>query len=172
VAVNPEYLVAVFPGLREARRALYGGTILRTQVGAGSHPHLPRAAHGARADIARAGGIVGPETLQPIGMVVAVLIEALTGLLLGFAAQLIFWVVTYAGEVMGFQIGLSMAHVFNPIDGTQSNPIGNILSMTFLIVFLMLDGHHQVIRAVMASFEIVPLAGGRSPPEARCCSTS
>lgn len=106
-------------------------------------------------------GTVGPETLQPVGMIVAVMIEILTGLLLGFAAHLIFWVVTYAGEVMGFQIGLSMAHVFNPIDGTQSNPIGNILSMTFLIVFLLLDGHHQVLRAVMASFELVPLAGAR-----------
>jgi flagellar biosynthesis protein FliR len=104
---------------------------------------------------------VGPETLQPVGMAVAVMIEALTGLLLGFAAQLVFWVVTYAGEVMGFQIGLSMAHVFNPIDGTQSNPMGNILSMTFLIVFLLLDGHHQVLRAVMASFELVPLTGAR-----------
>jgi flagellar biosynthesis protein FliR len=161
VAVNPEYLVAVFLvfvrlGALFTAAPFFGHKSVPVRI----RIFLAVIMAHALTSLVPAGS-VGHETLQPVGMIVAVLIEALTGLLLGFAAQLIFWVVTYAGEVMGFQIGLSMAHVFNPIDGTQSNPIGNILSMTFLIVFLMLDGHHQVIRAVMASFEIVPLAGGR-----------
>ncbi|MFW5955499.1 MAG: flagellar biosynthetic protein FliR [Rhodothermales bacterium] len=104
---------------------------------------------------------IGAHTLTPVGMAVAVILEALTGILLGFAAQLIFWALQYAGEIMGFQMGLAMAHVFNPIDGTQSNTIGNILTLTFLIVFLLLDGHHHVLRAVVISFDVVPLAGAR-----------
>lgn len=107
------------------------------------------------------GGSVGPALLTPVGMAAGVVVEAATGLLLGFAAHLIFWSVSYAGEVLGFQMGLTMAQVFNPIDGTQTNPIGNILSFTFLIIFLLLDGHHHVLRAMVVSFEVVPLSGGR-----------
>ena len=33
--------------------------------------------------------------------------------------------------------------------------------MTFLLVFLILDGHHQVLRALVASFEVVPLTGAQ-----------
>lgn len=103
---------------------------------------------------------LGPEALTLVGMASGVVVEAFTGLLLGFAAHLIFWAVSYAGEVLGFQMGLTMAQVFNPIDGTQSNPIGNILSFTFLLIFILLDGHHEVLRAMVVSFEVVPLSGG------------
>lgn len=107
------------------------------------------------------GGSVSPEMLTPVGMAAGVVVEAFTGLLFGFAAHLIFWAVAYAGEVLGFQMGLTMAQVFNPIDGTQSNPIGNILSFVFLLIFILLEGHHQVLRAMVVSFEVVPLSGGQ-----------
>lgn len=96
---------------------------------------------------------------HPLGLVLAVGIEALTGLLLGFTAQFVFWAVTYAGEIIGFQMGLSLAAVYNPLEGVSSNPLGRFLTMTLLLVFLLLDGHHHVLRALVASFEVVPLAG-------------
>src|SRR5690625_4608252 len=103
-------------------------------------------------------GELDPHIFQPLGMMAAVIIEALTRILFRFAVHLIFYAVQYAGEVMGFQIGLAMAHVFNPIDGSQSNPIGNILSYVVLMLFILLEGHHHVIRAVVISFDVVPLA--------------
>ena len=95
----------------------------------------------------------------PVGLVVAVAVEALTGLALGFAAQFIFWAVQFAGEVAGFQVGLSLAQAYDPMTGASSNPLGNLLTLSFLLVFLLLDGHHQILRALVASFEVVPLAG-------------
>ena len=79
--------------------------------------------------------------------------------LFGFAAQFIFWSVTFAGEIIGFQMGLSIAAVYNPMDGVASNPIGRVLTLTMLLVFLLLDGHHHMLRALVASFEVVPLSG-------------
>lgn len=99
--------------------------------------------------------------LHPFGLVAAVAIEALTGAALGFAAQFIFWAVQYAGELLGFQMALGLAQVFDPSEGDTSNPIGRILGLTFLLIFLLVEGHHQVLTALVASFHAVPLAGAR-----------
>ena len=107
-----------------------------------------------------------PSTLPPhatttLGMMVAVAIEALTGVTLGFSAQFIFWTVQFAGEVLGFQLGLSLAKLVDPINGVPSNPIGRLLALSFMMIFLLLDGHHHLLRALMVSFEAVPLAGAQ-----------
>jgi flagellar biosynthetic protein FliR len=67
--------------------------------------------------------------------------------------------VQYAGDVLGFQMGLSMAQVFNPIDGQQTNPMGRFLVMTFMLVFILLDGPHLLLVTLIASFDVVPLGG-------------
>jgi hypothetical protein len=75
--------------------------------------------------------------------------------------------------VIGFQIGLSMAQVYNPLEGEYSNPLGRLLNLTFLLVFLLIDGHHHILRALITSFEVVPLAGaqvGASASRARAKS--
>lgn len=96
---------------------------------------------------------------HPVAFMLAVIIEALTGVMLGFAAQFVFWSVQYAGELIGYQMALGLASVFNPIDGLHSNPIGRFLMTTMLLIFLLLDGHHHVLQALVLSFEVVPLAG-------------
>lgn len=100
-----------------------------------------------------------PHIFKTAGFVVAIGIEALTGLLIGLAAQFVFWAVQFAGEVLGFQMGLAMAKVFNPVSGVASNPLGRMLGLAVLIVFILVDGHHHVIRALVYSFDAVPLAG-------------
>lgn len=110
-----------------------------------------------------AGFVEGPlpaHATHTVGLFVAVLTEALTGLVIGFAAQFVFYAVQLAGELIGFQVGLSVAQAYNPADGTSANPLGRFLSMTFLLLFLLLDGPHHLVRALAASFEAVPLAGG------------
>ena len=98
---------------------------------------------------------------KPVGMIAAVGVEALTGVVLGLAAQFVFWAVQFAGEIAGLQVGLSLAQTYNPLSGASSNPLGNLLTLVFLIVFLLLDGHHQILRALVVSFDVVPLAGAR-----------
>ncbi|WP_456427669.1 flagellar biosynthetic protein FliR [Rhodocaloribacter sp.] len=93
------------------------------------------------------------------GLVLLVGIEALTGAVIGLSSQFIFWGVQYAGDILGFQMGLSLAQVFNPIDGQQTNPMGRFLLMTFLLVFILLDGPHLLLIALISSFDVVPLGG-------------
>lgn len=104
-------------------------------------------------------GPLPPDLGHPIAFMVAILIEGLTGVMLGYAAQFVFWSVQYAGEVIGYQMALALAMAFNPIDGMHSNPIGRFLMTSMLLVFVLLDGHHYVLQALVQSFEVVPLAG-------------
>ncbi|MDX1530355.1 MAG: flagellar biosynthetic protein FliR [Rhodothermales bacterium] len=105
------------------------------------------------------GGGLPPGVTEPLGLALALGVEALTGLLLGFAAQFPFFAVGFAGDVMGFQMSLSLAQVYNPIEGESANPLGRMLSLAFLLLFLFLDGPHHLVRALALSFEVVPLAG-------------
>lgn len=106
-------------------------------------------------------GVLPPYATTTAGMMLAIIVEAVTGLAIGFAGQLIFWAVTFAGEIIGFQVGLSLAQAFDPGSNSQVNPLGRFLSLTFLLVFLAFDGHHQVLRGLLASFQVVPLAGAQ-----------
>ncbi len=96
--------------------------------------------------------------LHPVGFVVAVGMEAATGLTIGFAAKFVTYVLQVAAEVMGFQMGLTMSQAFNPISGHTENAIGRLVSSLFMLLFLLFDGHHHVIEALALSFRAIPLA--------------
>jgi len=102
-----------------------------------------------------------PGVFTTFGLMLAVGIEIVTGLIIGFACQFIFWALQYAGDVFGFQMGLAMAQVFNPLNGQQTNPIARFFVMTVLLVFILLDGPHAILYALITSYDVVPLAGAR-----------
>ncbi len=159
-ALNPEFLLRIF--LIFVR---IGGVLLAAPFF--SHNSIPvrvRIFFAVLLAYALSGLIPGelpPYANTTVGMAIAVLIEAVTGLAIGFAGQLIFWAVTFAGEIIGFQIGLSLAQAFDPGSNGQVNPLGRFLSLTFLLCFLLVDGHHQIMRALIGSFQVVPLAGAQ-----------
>lgn len=95
----------------------------------------------------------------PLGFSAAVAIEALTGLLLGFGARFAFFAVEVAGAAIGFQMSLGLAQAYNPVSGSEDNPVGRLLAMGFLLFFVLLDGPHHLVRALAGSFEVVPLGG-------------
>ena len=104
-------------------------------------------------------GPLPPHTDQAVGLILVAIHELLVGLILGFVAQFIFWSIQFAGELIGFQMALRMAQVFDPIGGFNSNPIGRLLTMIMTVVFLILDGHHLVLEAFVGSYRVIPLAG-------------
>ena len=108
------------------------------------------------------GIVPHPEGLpvtKPAALAYFVTIELLTGVVIGFAARFVFFAIRFAGEFIGFQMAISISQVISPTDGQSSNPISNILMMAFTLVFLILDGHHQLFRALVLSFEVIPLTG-------------
>lgn len=98
---------------------------------------------------------------HPVGFAVALTVEAATGLLLGFAARFVFMAVQTAGETIGFQMSLSMAQAYNPMVGSGAGPVGQVLTLAFLLLFVLLDGPVHLVQALAGSFEVIPLGGAR-----------
>jgi flagellar biosynthesis protein FliR len=85
--------------------------------------------------------------------------EVITGAVIGFSARIIFAAVQMAGEVMGTQMGVSIANVIDPITSTQVSIISEFLYLIALLVFLIVDAHHIFIAALSESYKTVPMLG-------------
>ncbi len=84
--------------------------------------------------------------------------EVLVGMLLGYMITFIFHGISFAGSLIGYDIGLMMAEVMNPMQETNNNVVGEVIYYTAMMIFLLINGHHHIISAVVASFKIIPLA--------------
>jgi flagellar biosynthetic protein FliR len=83
--------------------------------------------------------------------------EAITGLIIGFMMQFVFWGVSYAGTLIGFDMGLTMAEVFNPSSEESGNVVGEFFYYGALMVFFLINGHHYIISSVKHSFSVIPI---------------
>lgn len=92
------------------------------------------------------------------GILFAALIgrEIVVGLVLGWAASLVFMSVQMAGEWLDLHAGFQAAHLFNPAFDTQSSLLGAFKNLLAAIVFLGVGGHVAVIRAAASSLEATP----------------
>lgn len=82
--------------------------------------------------------------------------EVAIGLILGFTCKLFFFVIEMAGQLISSSMGLSVASIFNPEMG-QSTEISRFYSIVAVLIFLSIDGHHDLIYLLIKSYEILPL---------------
>ena len=101
--------------------------------------------------------IRGTETLALL--IVRMAGEVIVGSAIGFSARVIFAGVQMGGELLGIQMGVSIANVLDPITSVQASIISELLYIVALIVFLQVDAHHIYLAAVSESFKTVPILG-------------
>ncbi|MBR7117802.1 MAG: flagellar type III secretion system protein FliR [Helicobacteraceae bacterium] len=89
--------------------------------------------------------------------ILAGLSEILLGFMSAFFLQVVFNAIAYAGEILGFSIGMSVSSTYDPVSGTQNLIIAQILSLVALLVFLALDYHHLVFMLIAKSLYSTPL---------------
>jgi flagellar biosynthesis protein FliR len=83
--------------------------------------------------------------------------EVAIGLLLGFIANLTFMALQMSGEFMSTQMGLSVAHVLDPVTQSQSPLIGQFFFYFAAMLFLSLNVHHALIAGVDRSLTWIPI---------------
>ncbi len=93
-------------------------------------------------------------------LIILVLQEALIGVVLGFAASVIYSILAIAGDFIGFQMGYSIATVLDPSQGAQTGVIATFVTTMGALLFLYLNGHHLVLTAIAKSFEVLPIGKG------------
>jgi flagellar biosynthetic protein FliR len=87
--------------------------------------------------------------------------EATYGLALGLVAAFLFAAVRFSGRIVERQMGLAMAEILDPLTGERTQPLGSMLEMIFVLLFLSANGHHLLLSVVSRSYEAFP--AGSSP---------
>jgi len=81
--------------------------------------------------------------------------ELVIGLSLALSVRLVFAGIQLAGEFAGIQMGLSMANIVDPQSGTDNTVISEFYYLLTLLLFLCIDGHHWIFRALAQSFQVL-----------------
>ena len=96
---------------------------------------------------------------RPDHYIMLIASEMLIGLVLGIIARFLFGAVEFAGTVIGFQMGLGMANVFDPQSQEQISLVGRFENATATLIFLAMDGHLIVLQALVRSYSVLPPGG-------------
>ena len=98
---------------------------------------------------------------RPDHYIVLIASEMLIGVVLGMIGRFLFSAVEFAGTIIGFQMGLGMANVFDPQSQAQVSLVGRLESTTATLIFLAMDGHLIVIQALVRSYSVLPPGGAK-----------
>jgi flagellar biosynthesis protein FliR len=93
---------------------------------------------------------------QLLSYVFSVSKEFLLGLIMGFIVSLIFSAVQMTGSLLDIQIGFGIINILDPQSGQQIPLIGNFKYILAIFLFLMINGHHLLLQALLASFKLIP----------------
>jgi len=82
--------------------------------------------------------------------------EATYGLALGLVVTFVFAAVKFSGRIIERQMGLAMAQILDPLTGERTQPLGSLLEMIFILLFLSANGHHMFLLIISRSYESFP----------------
>lgn len=90
-------------------------------------------------------------------LVVFAILETVNGLVLGYIVNLCFYSLKMAGNLIDYQIGLSMSSTYDPNTNANATIMENFMYFIGLVVFFGLNAHHVLINSILNSFEIIPI---------------
>jgi flagellar biosynthetic protein FliR len=93
------------------------------------------------------------------GIAATVAFEVIFGLILGYTAKLSFESINFGGNLIGNFMGYSIASTYDPSQQSQTQVVAQIQMAIAMLIFLVLDGHHLMLRAALESFKIVGVGG-------------
>jgi flagellar biosynthetic protein FliR len=143
-------LLVVRPGMLVVAAPLFGASFVPVPV---------RIGLGVLLGVLIAPLVPAPAASVPVSIAVAVAAEAVIGVALGMGVRLLIAAAELAGHLVGFQMGLSYAALVDPQSGVRNNMIAALYANLAIVTFLGIDGHHSMLRALAASYEVLPIGG-------------
>lgn len=84
--------------------------------------------------------------------------QLLVGAAIGLAMTLILSAVELAGSIVGLQMGMGFATLFDPVQGVQVTSLASFLNLLAMLLYVALNGHLLLIAALVRSFTLLPVA--------------
>ena len=104
-------------------------------------------------------GVVRPTVEMPAdaNLVLLIIINFVTGALIGFLARVILAAINAGAEMINMQMGLSSATVLDPSSNAQVSLIEKIFSTLGIVIFMSIGGVYWLFNAFIRSFDIFPV---------------
>jgi flagellar biosynthetic protein FliR len=83
--------------------------------------------------------------------------EFLVGLSMGFIAYIAYNAIYIAGEIIDMQVGFGIVNVMDPMSNIQVPVTANVYFIISMLIFLLINGHQMLIKALFDSFTSLPL---------------
>ncbi len=91
------------------------------------------------------------------GYAVIVLREGMTGLLIGFAANMATTIVAFAGRIIDMETGMSMANLVDPTTHQQESISGVLYQYVITLMLIITGLHRYLITALAQTFILIPI---------------
>jgi flagellar biosynthesis protein FliR len=101
---------------------------------------------------------IAPIMLFSLQGLIALAMQTLIGVAMGFIMQLVFSAVEMTGELIGMQMGLSFATLYDPNNSAGSGVVNQLLSWLALLAFFATNAHLALLMTLTDSFHALPVA--------------
>lgn len=98
-----------------------------------------------------------PAADDSLSLMLLVLRESLIGLTLGAISQFVFAAVEFCGQMVGIQMGISIAAQFDPTTQNNVPTMAIFQGALATLIFLALGVHHFFIKGIVESYQLIPL---------------
>jgi len=109
--------------------------------------------------------ITPPDIGTPVEFIICLLKEFLVGYVIGFIITLFSFVISFGGEVIDMQMGMSMSKVYDPQSNVSMSLSATFYNILYMFLFFAAYGHITLIRLFIISGEIVPFGQASFRPE-------
>jgi flagellar biosynthesis protein FliR len=82
--------------------------------------------------------------------------ETVIGIAMGLATNVVFEAAQMAGQILSVQMGYSLVNILDPNSQVDSTVVAFFHQSLAMLIFLGLDVHHWILRAVANSFDYLP----------------
>ena len=82
--------------------------------------------------------------------------ETLVGIAIGLATNAVFEAAQIAGQMLSVQMGYSLVNILDPNTQVESTVVAMLHQSMAMLIFLSLDVHHWMLRAIAHSFDYLP----------------
>lgn len=97
------------------------------------------------------------ENTSIMEMVLLMINEVIYGLALGYIAVIIFSAIKLGARIIERQMGLAMASILDPLSGESGQPVGLLMEIIFILLFLSVNGHHLFLMTISDSYRNFPI---------------
>lgn len=94
-----------------------------------------------------------------LGYAIIVMKEAVTGLLIGWGAQICMTVAAFAGSVADMEIGLSMVSLMDPLTRESATFSGVFYQYLFTLMLIISGMYQFLLQALIDTFTLIPIGG-------------